>query len=108
MEPIPESPQNNDPAELLRDGSPPRRNRAFKVSSEFNMIGDTANYPFDSQELAIEIAALGNNPRLSFDLSTLGKDSLGEWSCGEPYVTKDHHIVRSLNTLKKNDATLQN
>src|SRR6185295_13223015 len=83
MEPLPGS-VLNDPRKEKDEKQPGQRHvGTFKVSAEFNMAVDASRYPFDTQQLAIEIALSGPervSRRLSFDLATFDSNFSSEWT----------------------------
>jgi len=78
--------------------------KLFKKSAVFNMDVDFRKYPFDSQELRIEVEIIDpkNNVTISFDSSNLEtskkkaeKLNLEEWKIMDFYVTVDNFIATS-------------
>jgi hypothetical protein len=89
---------------LPNETAAPLYYKLYKKSADFNMNVDFANYPFDSQELRIEVEVIGANNRvvISFDNSDfenskrkVAKLNFDEWKMKDFYITVDNSVTTS-------------
>ena len=96
-----ESKKENPQGEEKGDG---REYKLYKMSGDFIMDVDFGKYPFDNQELKIEIDLI--NPaeelRISLDRESLKRStevkelSIDEWDRTDLYITVDNYVTTSL------------
>jgi hypothetical protein len=106
----PESPFPNEGRPNLERDIPPKAKpdspvyKLFKKSADFSMDVDFNKYPFDSQELRIEVEIIKPKDKIiSFDnadfedsKAKMKKANLDEWTIKDFYITVDNYITTSL------------